>query len=739
LDQESVDASLRRLADERRRLEGLRADYAVIVRSRFHALRVIWLSLKAMFGFSRHTDRYAAWSPGMAVSFEPQPLPLFERALPAERRLAECWASRALPPDDEPIVTVVIPVYNELAVTVRCLQSIADSWFESLRVQIVVVDDGSTDRTSEVIARLPGVDYVRNGANLGFIRGCNRGAAIARGKYVCFLNNDTTVRPAWLDYLVTTAEGDESVGAVGAKLIYPNGKLQEAGNIIWQDGTGWNYGRNGNPADARFNFSREVDYCSGAALLVRTDLFRQIGGFSEEYLPAYYEDADLCFAIRDRGFRVIYQPRSEVVHYEGLTSGTDLSSGTKRFQEINRPKFLGKWARALDVNLANDSKAVPMAAHRIRHGPTILIVDSYVPMYDRDAGSARLMEVLRILREADFQVFFLGDNYAAHQPYTGELQALGVGVLHHTDGGMSMHEALEMVLPMLDLAWICRPELFEKYEPLVRRNAATKVLYDTIDLHFVRKRREWELHGGDESVWKALERIELAAARTADATIVVTEVERGLLVDRGIGSVHVVPTLHEPIAVDGRRFADTAGLLFIGGYSHTPNVDAAIWLCNDIMPRVWEKHPEIVVTLLGSNPTAEISALASSRVSVPGYVHDVEPYFTSARLFVAPLRFGAGMKGKVGHALSYGLPTILTDVAAEGFELGTASPCLHANDAQSFADAILRAYDDPALWAKLSERASAAIAPFGRAVVGPRLTDMLQELSERDRAMVGRD
>jgi GT2 family glycosyltransferase len=732
LDQDSVDASLKRLADERRRLEGLRADYAVIVRSRFHALRMFWLSLKAIVGLSRPSDQYAAWSPGMAVSFEPVRLPVFERTLPSERLLVETWKDRALP-DGEPTVTVVIPVYNEIGVTVRCLQSIAETWFDSLKVQIVVVDDGSTDRTPEVIPRLAGVDYIRNGTNLGFVRACNRGAAIARGKYVCFLNNDTTVRPAWLDYLVTTAEADESVGAVGAKLIYPNGKLQEAGNIIWRDATGWNYGRNGNPSDARFNYEREVDYCSGAALLVRRDLFEEIGGFSEEYVPAYYEDADLCFAVRDRGYRVVYQPRSEVVHYEGLTSGTDLSSGTKRFQEVNRPKFRDRWSHVLEGHMENDAKMVGRAANRIRHGPTILIVDSYVPMYDRDAGSARLMEVVRILREADFQVFFLGDNYAAHQPYTAELQDLGVGVLHHSDGGLGMHASLDMVLPMLDVAWICRPELFEKYEPLVRRNAATKVIYDTIDLHFVRKRREWELHGGDESEWKAFEKTELAAAKRADATIVVTDVERGLLEERGVHPVHVVPTLHEPANAERRSFDETSGVLFIGGYNHTPNVDAALWLCREIMPRVWKTRPEIVLTLLGSNPTAEIAGLESPRVRVPGYVRDVEPYFNGARLFVAPLRFGAGMKGKVGHALSYGLPTILTDVAAEGFALGADGPCLRANDADAFAAAILRVYGDRALWDEMHAKASAAIAPFGRAVVGPRLTDMLQDLAERER------
>ena len=732
LEQEPVDAALKRLAEERCRLNSLKADYAVIVRSRFYALRMLWISLKAMLGFRGATQDFATFGPGAASSLDPGRLPSLERSLPLERQLMDIWQTREPAPPGETMVTIVIPVYNELAVTARCLQSIAETWFDSLTVQIVVVDDGSTDRTNEVLTRLAGVDYIRNGTNLGFVRACNRGASIARGKYICFLNNDTTVRPAWLDYLVTTAEADATVGAVGAKLIYPDGKLQEAGNIIWRDASGWNYGRNGNPADARYNYVREVDYCSGAALLVRRDLFEEIGGFSETYVPAYYEDADLCFAVRERGFRVIYQPRSEVVHYEGVTSGTDLSSGTKRFQDINRPKFRDRWATALETHMENDPRNVARAAHRIRRGPTILIVDSYVPMYDRDAGSARLMEIVRLLCKADFQVFFLGDNYAAHQPYTADLQELGVGVLHHGDEGLGMQAALNAVLPMLDLAWICRPELFKKYEPLIRRNGATKVIYDTIDLHFVRMRREWEVRGGDASAWKQSEEIELAAARAADATIVVTEVERAVLEQREIRNVHVVPTLHESAAHSRRAFGETSGVLFIGGYSHTPNVDAALWLAEEIMPRVWKVRPEVVLTLLGSSPTAGVSALATDHIRVPGFLHDVAPHFTAARVFVAPLRFGAGMKGKVGHALSFGVPTILTDVAAEGFDLDADGPCLLANDADAFATAILRVYDDEQLWQTMREKADEAIASFGAGVVGPKLTAMLKNLSERE-------
>jgi GT2 family glycosyltransferase len=633
---------------------------------------------------------------------------------------------------DVPNVSIVIPVYNQVGVTIRCLQSLAETWFESLSVQIILVDDGSTDRTSQLPAILPGLDYVRNGNNLGFVRACNRGAAIARGQYLCFLNNDTTVTPAWLDHLVSTAEADPHVGAVGSKLIYPDGRLQEAGNIIWRNATGWNYGRLGKPKDSRYNYVRDVDYCSGASLLVRRDLFERIGGFSEEYVPAYYEDADLCFAVRNLGYRVVYQPRSEVVHYEGITSGTDLSSGTKRFQEINRPKFLKKWETALAEHYSNGAKNVEAAACRIRRGPTVLIVDSYVPMYDRDAGSARLMEVIRILRAANFHVFFLGDNYAAHQPYTAELQDLGVNVLHHIEGGMKMNAALDAILPMLDIAWVCRPELFQKYEPLIRRNAATKIVYDTIDLHFVRKRREIELHGGDPEEWRAMERTELDCARAADATVVVTDVERLALEERGITQVHIVPTIHDAARIPARAYEETSGVLFIGGYNHTPNVDAALWLCDAIMPIVWRSKPELKLTLLGSSPPENVLALASERVTVPGFVRDVEPYFAKARVFVAPLRFGAGMKGKVGHALSYGLPTVLTDIAIEGFT-PSANGCLRANTPEDFAAAILAVYDDREKWTAMSARAKEAVEPFGSAVVGPRLKTFLHELSTSSR------
>lgn len=682
-------------------MEQLRADYRKIVSSRFFVFRVAWLSFWALLGSSKAKMLSATWTTGML----PEPA-LGDRERPdiTPAEVITLWSSRSgLKARGDDVVTVVVPVFNHLDATLRCLYSIAQTWFDSLAVQFIVVDDASEDESPSVLQRIPGIEYIRNDENLGFVRSCNAAAKHARGRYVCFLNNDTIVQNGWLDHLVTVAERDSSVGAVGAKLIYPDGRLQEAGGIIWSDGSGWNVGRGSDPRDSRYNFVREVDYCSGAALLVRTALFEQLGGFDETFAPAYYEDADLAFAIRRAGFRVVFQPKAEVVHVEGVTSGTDTKSGAKHFQEINRPKFARKWERELAAHFEGDQRYVDAAARRLIHKPRGLIVDSYVPLYDKEAGSARLMEIVRGLRARGYGIVFMPDNYAALQPYTNELEQLGVEVLYHSERGRSREEALVDALALVDFVWICRPELFKTYAPIVRRESSAKLIYDTIDLHFVRKKREAAITGAADDVWKAFESLELTAAGEADSTVVVSEEERQILSDREVHNVFVVPTVHERRIDTPPSFEGTSGLLFIGNYNHTPNVDAVEWLCREIMPFVWKARPEITVTLLGSNPTSAVSALASSRVAVTGYLADVGSHFRSARLFVAPLRFGAGLKGKIGQSMSFGLPIVATEVAAEGFEFVPGVDYWKAGTAAGFAETILHAYDDREKWYEMSK------------------------------------
>ena len=259
-------------------------------------------------------------------------------------------SARALHFEDPPLVSVIIPVFNQVECTKKCVDAIERNTMYP-NYEVVIVNNASTDGTADFLQQVESKDShfhaIHSDENLGFVDGCNLAAEQARGKYILFLNNDTEVNPGWLEQLVAFAESHDDCGAVGSKLIYPDGTLQEAGGMIFSDGSGGNFGRTKDPSGAAYNEVMEVDYCSGASLLVKTELFKKLGGFDRRYVPAYSEDADLCFALRKEGYKVYYQPESSVVHYESITSGTDDNAGFKRYLGINRRKFIEKWNQEL--------------------------------------------------------------------------------------------------------------------------------------------------------------------------------------------------------------------------------------------------------------------------------------------------------------------------------------------------------------------------------------------------------
>src|SRR5439155_4022577 len=327
--------------------------------------------------------------------------PLFAGVLPVRgKRMAPVDPPVPTRPIEFPVhervdVSIIIPVFNQFRFTQACLASLQEHQGTE-RFEVIIVDDCSMDATAERVPQMPGVIYLRNEKNFGFIASCNRGAEKARGKYLVFLNNDTLVRDGWLSALVGTFAEQPQPGIVGAKLVYPDGRLQEAGGIIWRDATGWNYGKSDDPGKPEYNYLREVDYCSAAALMIPKALFQSVGGFDPRYAPAYYEDTDLAFKVRQAGYKVLYQPLSEVVHYEGTTGGTDITTGTKKYQDINRSTFAKAWAAKLVTKPANGDAAF------LRQAPTgrknILVIDHYVPSPDRDSGSLRMFQVLKLLR-----------------------------------------------------------------------------------------------------------------------------------------------------------------------------------------------------------------------------------------------------------------------------------------------------------------------------------------------------
>ncbi len=612
-----------------------------------------------------------------------------------------------LPFPAQPEVSIVIPVYNKWEYTAACLRSLADTGCRT-SFEVIVVDDQSSDETAARLAGVEGLVHVRNASNLGFVGSCNHGAEKARGHYVVFLNNDTQVLDGWLDALVETFDRFPETGLAGARLVYPDGRLQEAGGIVFSDGSGWNYGRNDDPERPGYRFVREVDYCSGACVILPTALFRDLGGFDTHYAPAYYEDTDLAFRVRARGLQVRLQPAATVVHHEGVTSGTDLTTGAKRFQEINRKKFMQRWQAELErqpapiVDPEDRSEIRRARDHRLRG--RVLIIDAYTPEPDQDSGSLRLRYLMSCFAALGYGVTFLPDNRVPAGRYTSDLQQAGVEAVYDPWIG-SVQRFFAERGGEFDFVMISRHYVASRYLSLLQRySPQARFLFDTVDLHYLREERLADLENSLSLKRAAAQtrRSELAVIAAADATLVVSPAEQAVLREAAPDArVHVISNVHEVVG-SRRPFAERKDIFFVGGYQHPPNIDAARWFVGSIWPLVHEALPGVEFHLIGSKAPEEVRSLHGDGVRFHGYVESLEPWLDDCRLAVAPLRYGAGVKGKVNMSMSRGQPVVATPIAVEGMFAQAGRDILVAETAEDFAAEVVRLYQDEALWNRVS-------------------------------------
>lgn len=602
--------------------------------------------------------------------------------------------------EGRPLVSVVIPVYNEIAYTYGCLVSILEHT-KDVAYEVIIGDDVSTDATMELAKFTENVVICRNETNQGFLRNCNQAAKAARGKYIMFLNNDTKVTPGWLSSLVNLMEGDHTIGMAGSKLVYPDGRLQEAGGIIWSDGSGWNYGRLDDPDKPEYNYVKDVDYISGAAILLSNELWKEIGGFDDRYAPAYCEDSDLAFEVRRKGYRVVYQPLSKVIHFEGVSNGTDVNgSGLKRYQVENGEKLREKWALELKLHSENNGNPDPFRARERSQGKDIiLVVDHYVPTYDRDAGSKTTFQYMKMFLQMGYVVKFLGDNFLHEEPYSTELEQMGIEILYGKEYQVKIWEWLKQHGDDIKVAYLNRPHIAMKYVDFIQNNTNIKMIYYGHDLHFLREGREYQLTGDREKreaaeYWRSVEfRIMRKAAVSYYPSYVeeeaIREIDPTIRVKAIAAYVFEKFLNHIPDDFERRE-----GLLFVGGFAHPPNADAVLWFAREIFPFIREQMP-VNFYIVGSKVTDEIKELEQpgNGIVVKGFVSEEELalLYNKCRLVVVPLRYGAGVKGKVIEALYHGAPVVTTSIGAEG--IPEAERVMAIEDAPfSFAEEVISLY-----------------------------------------------
>jgi len=602
---------------------------------------------------------------------------------------------------EKPIVSIIIPVYNQIEFTYKCLKSIEKNT-NDVDYEIIIADDVSIDGTRVIDLYVKGINVVKNKSNMGFLKNCNNAATTAKGKYVLFLNNDTRVEDKWLSSLVDLIESDNTIGMVGSKLIYPDGRLQEAGGVIYNNGGGCNYGKFDDPSKPQYNYIRDVDYISGASIMISKSLWDEIGGFDLRYAPAYCEDSDLAFEVRNHGYRVVYQPKSVVVHYEGVSNGTDVnsSSGLKHYQVVNNKKLREKWAKELEMlPVPNSDRDNFSFRDRLHNKKVVLVVDHYVPEYDKDAGSRTTFQYLKLLVQKGFVVKFLPDNFNHSEPYTSCLEQMGIEVLYGIWYKENIDKWILLNKDNIDIIYFNRPHITIKYIDFIKDNTSIKIIYYGHDLHFLREEREYEItkdeyHLHESKKWKE---IELSIMKKADIVYYPSYVEEEYI--KNIDSSIPVKAINAYMfdKVDEKEqfdFKEKEGILFVGGFTHRPNLDAVKWFSENIYPIIKKKKP-IPFYIVGSNPPSEIKKLNGNGIIVKGYVSDqeLENLYKKCRLIVAPLRYGAGIKGKIIEAMKMGIPVVTTSCGAEGIK-NTKDLLVVADTEEQFSEKVIDIYDD---------------------------------------------
>ena len=607
------------------------------------------------------------------------------------------------PATDSPTVSIILVFYNKAHLSLLCLDSILEH--ADVPYDVVIVNNNSSDQTDRLLGRIDGATIINNSANLGFGDACMQGAEQARGEYLCFLNNDALLQPHALSSALLSFREDSKVGVVGGKVLLANGDLQEAGSIIWSDGSALGYGRGDDPNLPQYEFRRPVDYCSGVFWVTTRSLFRELGGFNRIFSPAYYEDTDYCMQVWEAGYSVLYEPTAVIRHYESASS--DGNEAAKPAMAINQQKFREKWSTRLLKHLPYSTANIRCARISANSDALkILYIEDRIPHRHLGSGFPRSNEILCHLVKQGYRV-----TCAAFTSRLQENEYCDIPREVELLDGVSQRERLfREYVPNSDIVWVTRPHNMEAFLKGRAENGASsgaRIIYDAEAIFAERDWRQAEILGSEissnvKSAW--LDR-ELALAKAADAVVVVSQRDRATMVSGGVRHVYIIG--HQVCAnPTAAAFDERRTFLFVGAMhgADSPNADSMRYFCGSIWPVV-RKATGAELIIAGYGADAALSDGKADGVRILGRQDDLTSLYNEARVFVVPTRYAAGIPYKAHEAAAFGVPLVVSNLIGEQLGWQQGSECLMAATPIAFASECCRLYQDPYLWEQLRSTA----------------------------------
>jgi GT2 family glycosyltransferase/glycosyltransferase involved in cell wall biosynthesis len=606
----------------------------------------------------------------------------------------------ACPEDATPELSVIVVLFNQAGLSLRTLQALADQ--RGVQFETIIVDNASSDGTGGLLARLRGARVIRNPDNVGFLRAARQGAAMARGRYLAFLNSDAILQEGALDAALQAMRADPSIGALGGRVVLTDGDLQEAGNRVFSDGSAGGIGRGEDAFCNAARAARATDYVSGVFLVAPASVWRMLDGFDEVFAPAYYEDTDYCVRVWQAGLRVVYAP---AVLLEHLEWGSATGDSATLLMERNRDVFRARHAAWLQgqpgpqaLPLDGDRWDSPEDRPRL---PRVLFIDNEVPHMIRGGGLPRARLMLQALRDWPVTLFPLwtpqDDWRAVYASLPASVEvALGRGL-----GGVEAF--LERRRGIYDVLLVSRPDNLNALQPLRKRRpelfAGMRLVYDAEALFALREVAMAGVQGRPLARGAARARVEAEVALAEGASDVLVVSERDARHFQAAGRrTHILSHGIAPRrSAPGESLRN--GLLFVGSlHPGTPNEDGLLWFLRDVMPLLRALRPVPALSVVGVCLSDQVAALAGPDVKLVGPQDALEPHYDAARVFVAPVRFAGGVPAKVIEAAANGIPVVASALLVRQLGWRDGVDIQGARDGPAFAQAIARLLRDGALW-----------------------------------------